>query len=168
MRIEPESNTGLCAMKPRKGIHRAIHRTSGTGSWVAIVYRVSGKASKAFTDSVHGGSKPAYRAASAWYTQMSQQFPLATRVDRMLTLRGNNRYGITGVYRWPANGEDREGAYWAAQWVVTPWEPPVRRKFSIACYGERQAKKLATQARNNALNALRATEELKQLMKGDI
>jgi hypothetical protein len=158
MRIEPGNKPGLRAMKPRKGIHRAIHHISGTGSWVAIIYRVSGKASKTFTDSVYGGSKSAYRAASAWYVQMSQRFPLANRVDRMLTLRGNNRSGITGVYRWPANGDDREGAYWGAQWVVTPWEPPVRRKFSIACYGERQAKKLAIQARNAALTALRAAE----------
>jgi hypothetical protein len=120
-----------------------------------------------FVPLMYGGSKPAYRAASAWYAQMSQKFPLANRVDRMLTLRGNNRSGITGVYRWPANGEDRQDAYWAAQWVTTPWEQPVRRKFSIAYYGERQAKKLATQARNNALDALRSADELNQSIKDD-
>jgi hypothetical protein len=145
-------------MKPHKGIHRVVHDGRRSKAWAAIIRRVSGEESKIFTDSVYGGSAKAYRAAVAWYEALVPKYPVASRVQRMHTLRTNNRSGITGVYRWPADGSKRTEAYWGAQWVVSEWDKPKRRKFSIALYGERGAKRLATEARKAALETLRAAE----------
>jgi hypothetical protein len=145
-------------MATRKGVYRIRHGRGRSDAWAAIIRRVSGDAAGVFTDSVYGGSKQAYRAAVAWYEAMEPRYPAATRVQRMVTLRSNNRSGITGVYRWPATGENRVGAYWAAQWVESEWERPKRRKFSIALYGERKARRLAIEARDSALAQLRVAE----------
>lgn len=138
-------------MEPHKGISRIVSDASRTKGWKVSIMRASGVANRLFSDGVHGGSDKAYRAACAWYESILAQLPLATRIGKMAKLRRNNRSGVSGVYRWPASGEDSSGAYWAAQCAITPLQKPVRRKFSIAFYGELQAKELAIKARNEFL-----------------
>jgi hypothetical protein len=140
-------------VKPRKGIYRVVHRT-GTKGWSAVIRRASGEVARLFSDNVYGGSRKAYRVASTWYEQTLPHYPLATRIGKMTTIRRNNQSGVSGVYRWPANGGNRPGACWAAQWVVESRQVPVRRKYSIAFYGEQQAKDLAVKARNAAIKKL--------------
>jgi hypothetical protein len=139
---------------PRKGIRRIIHPGSRTKGWKVTIRRASGEVEKLFSDGVYGGRLSAYRAASAYYEEMLPHFPLASRIGKMTTVRCNNRSGISGVYRWPANGEGRPNAYWAAQWVSIEDNRTLRRKFSIAHYGEIQSKKLAAQTRREALKKL--------------
>ncbi len=104
-----------------------------------------------FSDGRHGGKRPAYRAAVAWVDEQRERYPLVPRRTRMTTLRRNNRSGVPGVYRWPADGRDTPGAYWGAQWVARPNDRPRRRKFSIALHGESAAKRLAAKTRRLAI-----------------
>lgn len=145
--------------KPRKGICRVDDPLRRTRGWTATIRRSSGDAARVFSDGVYGGRKEAYRAASAWYVSALKLFPLIPRPERMAIIRRNNRTGVSGVYRWPANGEDRPGAYWAAHCVREPTDKrPARRKFSVACYGEHEAKALAIQARRDFLARLGFTD----------
>ncbi|HSY26203.1 MAG TPA: AP2 domain-containing protein, partial [Burkholderiaceae bacterium] len=105
-----------------------------------------------------GGRRKAYNAANDWYSVHLPLYPAASRVQRMTTLRSNNRSGVTGVYRWPASGENCVDAYWAVQWVESKLHKPKRRKFSIKRFGERKAKAMAVDARSTALALMCAAE----------
>src|ERR1035437_6885784 len=119
-------------MKTIKGIRRIDCARSRTRAWHAIVRRASGEIGRTFSDGGYGGRLAAYRAAKAWYEKAEADYPLMTRLARMSAIRTNNRSGVAGVYRWPADGTNMNGAYWAAQWVISENQMPVRRKFSIA------------------------------------
>jgi hypothetical protein len=149
-------------MKPRKGIHRVVHSRSRTKGWSAVIRRASGEVTKLFSDNVHGGRVKAYQAASKWLELTLPLYPLATRIDRMVKVRRNNRSGVPGVYRYPATGEKVVDAYWGCQWVNEPNSKPTRRKFSIACYGERGSKQLAIKARNSAIASLKNDWQITQ------
>ncbi|HEX7642042.1 MAG TPA: AP2/ERF family transcription factor [Burkholderiaceae bacterium] len=146
-------------MKTRKGIIRIDNPKSRIKAWSVQINRQSGKANRVFSDGAHGGYHKAYRAASAWLDSIEAQYPTLDRLVKMQTLWKNNRSGITGVYRWPSDGSERPGAYWAAQWIERPHDRPKRRKFSVAHYGERQAKRLAIATRKDALEAMKAAAD---------
>lgn len=130
---------------------RTTYRTTG---WQIEIKRHSGTVSKLFSDGRYGGKARAYRAAQGHLKAMERAYLLLPRLERMRLRRRNNRSGVSGVYRWPADGSDIPGAYWAAQWVEREGEPPRRRKFSTAKYGEATAKKKAVEVRRQALSRL--------------
>lgn len=130
-----------------KGITRVDDDRKHSHGWKATVSRLSGRAQRLFGDKTHGSRKAAYEQAVAWVNEQFKKYPANRRVDYINFLRRNNRSGVPGVYRYPADGSDRPGAYWGTKWVVSPNTPPKQRKFSIAVYGESQAKWLAIQAR---------------------
>jgi hypothetical protein len=141
-------------MKTSKGIRRIDCARTRTKAWHATVSRLSGKLERTFSDGVHGGRREAYLAAREWYEKAVAALPLVPRIVRMATRRSNNRSGVSGVYRWPADGGNVPGAYWSARWVVVPGQRPVIRKFSVALYGERVAKQMAVDARCEALKTI--------------
>ncbi len=141
-------------IKPVKGITRIDHELSSTKAWYVTLNRVSGKLERTFSDGVYGGKEAAYQAAQEWRDQKVKSLPLMPRVMRVSVLRKNNRSGMAGVFRWPADGRDHKGAYWGVQWVETQRAKPVRKKFSIKRYGEQGAKLMAVSERESALASL--------------
>lgn len=137
-----------------KGIYRIDDERRQIHGWGASVQRTSGKAQRIFRDKMHGGRETAYQLAIAWAEEHLKKFPAKPRIALMTTLRRNNRSGVPGVYRYPADGSDKLGACWIARWAVTPNARQKFRKFSIDLYGEEQAKQLAIQARTRAMQAL--------------
>jgi len=147
-------------MASQNGIYRVDDPRSRTHAWVACVRRKSGTASRTFSDGRHGGRKASWRQAHRWRRQIQHRFPKVSRLERMVERRRNNRSGVAGVYRWPADGSIVTGAYWGAQWVPVPRQRPKRRKFSIAYHGEEEAKRLAVRARNRAIRSLRRPADM--------
>jgi hypothetical protein len=141
-----------------KGITRIDNERNHTHGWSATVNRASGKIHRVFSDRINGGWEAAYQLAVAWVKEHFEKFPLKSRTARNNTLRRNNRSGVPGVFRYPTDGSTRPGAYWSAQWVIVPHARPTVRKFSIAHYGESQAKWLAVQARIKAVAAMADVE----------
>jgi len=141
-------------LKTRKGIRRLTDTQARRKGWQVSINRQSGKIYRLFTDGIHGGYHKAYQAASAWLDSVLPLHPTLDRLVKMQSTWKHNRSGTTGVYRWPADGSNRPGAYWAAQWIETPYDKPKRRKFSVAHYGENQAKRLAVAAREDALEKM--------------
>ncbi len=139
---------------PVKGITRIDHELSSTKAWHVTLHRASGNLERTFSDGVYGGKEDAYRAALEWRDQKVSECPLMPRVARVSIIRKNNRTGVAGVFRWPADGSMVKDAHWGVQWVEVEGAKPVRRKFSIKRYGEQTAKLLAVAARENALASL--------------
>ena len=146
-------------IKKKKGIRRVDSDSTHTHAWYATIQRKSGGVTRVFSDGVYGGKLAAHRAASAWYDSVVELYPIVSRIALVTTIRCNNRSGVAGVSRWPASGKKITGACWVAQWVDVPCQPPSRRKFSVALYGEKQAKRLAIAARHEAIKKLMDAEE---------
>lgn len=137
-----------------KGLIRIDCHVSRTHGWKAVIKRASGEVERLFSDGKHGGPEAAKVAAAAWLSSQWDKFPLIDRSARMAILRRNNRSGMAGVFRWPADGSDVPGAYWAAQWVIEPSQSPKRKKFLISTHGESEAKRLAIAKRKQALQMI--------------
>lgn len=160
----PETHHGVVLISkdgmPQKGIRRVDCKATRTHGWYATVRRKSGELTRVFSDGRYGGRRVSYRAAVAWIAEQWKRCPTMPRAKRMSLLRRNNRTGISGVYRWPADGRDITGAYWAVQWVPVPKQPPVRRKFSVSHHGEQAAKRLAAKVRRAAVSAIAIGREM--------
>lgn len=137
-----------------KGLTRIDCEVSRTHAWKAVIRRASGEVERYFSDGPYGGDKAAKKAAAEWLNEQWALFPLMDRAARMSIVRRNNRSGVAGVFRWPADGRDVPGAYWAAQWVPLTGLKPKRKKFPVAKYGEVMARQLAVVERKRALRAI--------------
>lgn len=102
-----------------KGIRRVDCDTTRTHGWSATVKRKSGEVIRLFSDGRYGGNIAAYRAAISWIKKQWNRYPTVPRILRMTTVRRNNRTGTSGVYRWPADGQDVPGAYWGPSGYVS-------------------------------------------------
>lgn len=136
------------------GISRVDDDVRSSYGWHATLDRTSGKCDQFFSDVAYGGKEAALLATKQWYDQKVLECPLMPRIARVSIIRTNNRSGMAGVYRWPADGRVDRKAYWAARWVETVGAKPVTKKFSIKRYGEDAAKRMAIAARENALAGL--------------
>lgn len=139
---------------PARGITRIDCEVNLNKGWHVTLNRASGKLERTFGDGAYGGKAGAYGAAKDWYQQAVLECPLMPRVKRVSVIRSNNRSGMAGVFRWPADGSAAKDAFWGVQWVETEGAKPVRKKFSIKRYGEQEAKIMAVAARENALASL--------------
>ncbi|MFH2047040.1 MAG: AP2 domain-containing protein [Pseudomonadota bacterium] len=138
-------------MKHSRNIIRIDHEASRTYGWRVTLQRKGKIIVKTFSDGVYGGKRKALKAAVEYRNSLllkhsSYEHQIWVRAR----LRRNNTSGIPGVGRYEvlANlNTGRREAFWLASWTN---EDGVgrKRKFSVLCYGERQAKRLAIAERN--------------------
>ena len=133
-------------------ICRVDNAGSRTHGWQVTLQRQRRAVAKMFSDGVWGGKRKALAAARAWRDERIQ--PLAQYEKELWqrnVLRRNNRSGIVGVARYerkPAASAKAgtKTAFWMASWID---EHGVyrHRKFSVKRWGERNAKQMAIQVR---------------------
>lgn len=137
------------------GISRIDDEVYRTHAW-RVSLRRRGKAYvRNFADLKCGGKRKALAMAKKYRDELLERHQPLTRKEFADILRGHNRTGITGVYRYVKtyylkDGTERETWYWEAHW------PTVRggsekASFSVKVYGERGAKARAVQARQEGL-----------------
>ncbi len=128
------------AKSGHKGISRIDQETRNHHGWYVRVTFGGNKHSKFFSDSKHGGSKPALDAAVAHRDQIEREFG-KPRTDRQVAPKtARNTSGVVGVRRRSRRLVDGDGLreYFEVSW--NPWPGKVCRKmFSISELGERQA-----------------------------
>ncbi|MBI5568591.1 MAG: AP2 domain-containing protein [Desulfomonile tiedjei] len=139
---------------PPRNITRVDNDASGDHVWVVVVTRKGESIVKRFSDGTYGGKRKALEAAVEYRDALlAQDEPFDHQIWIRTRLRKNNKSGIPGVHRYEirdnsGNGNVRE--YWIATWTnehgVTR-----QRKFSIARYGEEEAKLLAIAERDYQL-----------------
>jgi hypothetical protein len=133
----------------RRYIYR-IGPDGGTG-WNVNIRRGRKTFRKRFSDSKHGSEDGALTAAKAWRDEMERLHPRLDRKARLARPSKANSSGVKGVFqqftpRLLADGSTRVSTFWTAK---TPtWVKPERtRSFSIDKYGEREAFRMAVEAR---------------------
>jgi hypothetical protein len=131
----------------RKYITRLDHKNTH-GWWVRVYLRSKPVYNKLFSDGVHGGKLKALKAAKSYRDKVCKKaFGKAMQP-------GARRTWGKGVYR---QEDTKPNGYVTEAWVAF-WSQggkQHRRSYSVYKYGERQAKKMAQEARASGLASRR-------------
>jgi hypothetical protein len=103
-----------------------------------------------FSDRVHGGKRKALATAKAYRDRLASKLQPLTRQELCAIKKKNNRSGVSGVTRVDQLERNRgrltRRIYWDVQWPSGNGKAR-HKKFSVKKYGERQAFRLAVQAK---------------------
>ena len=140
------------------GISRIDSDRFCTHAWREKFVRRGQTYVKNFPDKRHGGKGKALAEAKTYRDELVAKHPPISRREFCTTPRRNNRSGITGVYRYAKpyklkNGKVIENWYWEATWPNGNGQQSFL-SFSMKKLGEIEAKRLATMAREKALDAI--------------
>ncbi|MGL5631429.1 MAG: hypothetical protein ACRDD3_03625 [Azovibrio sp.] len=139
---------------------RNIHRQTDMEGWqVHIKYRrLDQSFIKSFADRYFGGQDQSLKAAQVWRDEIVRLHPPPTHKERASRPMKNNKSGVAGVYLLHhktkrADGSTAITTCWSAN---TPGRVTPRRTrvFSIEKYGEREAFRMAVEARKAFENLL--------------
>jgi len=141
------------------GISRIDDDRHRAHAWRVSLSRRGKRYVRNFPDKRHGGKRRALQAAQQYRDEFIAAHPPLTRREFCSILRNNNRTGITGVYRYAKSfalkdGETRRSWYWEATWPIGKSQQ-AHVAFPVNTYGEERARRLAIQARGQALAQLR-------------
>lgn len=142
--------------RARYGISRIDDDVHNTHAW-RVSLRRHGKAHvKNFPDLKCEGKRKALQQAKLYRDELLIKYPPMTRKHFCSIIRSNNKTGISGVYKYSKSYMLRDGTikdawYWEANWPNKRHES-VSARFSVKQFGERRAKKMAIQAREQGLS----------------
>jgi hypothetical protein len=122
-----------------KNITRVDHRHTH-GYSVRVMWKGERRA-KFFSDGVYGDRLGAFFAAKEWRDRVEQELG-KPRTERLVLGKPRSNLPIVGVRRIQKDHKD----YYEATWATFAGKQ-VRRRFSIARYGEKRALQLARKAR---------------------
>lgn len=134
-----------------------IPKTAGKGAthgWEVKIHRRGESVHKFFGDLKWGGKTKALKAAQAFRDEVLRKLKPYSRVEIAKSKTSRNKSGIVGVRRIDKARKKNGNTYWSTFWEAS-WspEPGVHKHklFSVQKYGERQAKRLAMDARQKGL-----------------
>lgn len=145
------ANSGQ-ALPHEYALRRIDNPNRSTHGWKVQLVRHRKDYARYFSDAQYGGSDQARQAAIEWRDRFDIEVPRLSRADKADILRSNNTSGVPGVFPWQY--KDKKGhihRYWVAVWKPETGQKHKSRKFSIARYGEEDAKARAIQARQEAM-----------------
>jgi hypothetical protein len=133
-------------MKSRKHLTRFTYDTTDFKGWRVAYTRAGETFVKYFSDKKYGTGKKSLAAAEEFLEKLKE---ILSPIPSQTNLRkAGAGAGQVGVHRTAP----KEGGSGSAVWVATWSEDGKRksRKFSVVRYGEREAKRLAVEARKRA------------------
>jgi hypothetical protein len=143
------------------GISRIDNPARNIRAWRVSLCRRGKKLVRDFRDNKHGGKHESLRLAKQHRDRLLVEHPPLSRVEFANARRSNNKSGVPGVclvackYRL-ASGAERQLWYWEAIWPTNPGQK-VKKRFSLATYGEEGAFKMACEARQSGLQKVKGT-----------
>jgi len=134
---------------PNYAIARIDLAGASTHGWQVRLQRRGVKYAKYFGDRVHGSPATALVAARAWRDELLREIN-ANEQKRICTRSARNRSGVVGVSKVTVVSNGSSYLFWQATWSPAPGK---RRciKFSIRRYGDREAFRMAVEAREDAI-----------------
>ena len=120
---------------------------ASTHGWQVRLQRRGQKYGKYFADRQFGGAGLAYQAAKRWRDELIDLIDDDRPAARVCLKSARNSSGVVGVSKVAVSAASGETYYfWQATWCPAPGE---RRcvKFSVRRHGDRQAFRLAVEAR---------------------
>ncbi len=136
LRNKPYELRNIERLKPRLG-----KKTDNLGWWVRFLIE-NERISESFSDNKFGGKEKALKAAQIFRDAMERKVRPKQTEHKPNVKTKRNRSGIVGV--------NRTKNYWQTHWTKTNGEITTR-KFSIKVYGEKEALRMAIEARTEGL-----------------
>lgn len=127
---------------------------AGTHGWQVRMQRRGVKYGKFFADGLHGGVPQSYLAALNWRDELVARLSEEENAARICRRSPRNSSGVVGVSKVRVTAPNGTGYwFWQATWCPAPGE---RRcvKFSVKRHGEKQAFRLAVEARKSGTGGL--------------
>lgn len=141
-------------MDPYRNITRIDNDLGGDHAWVVTLRRKGTSVVKRFSDGVYGGKQKALKAAVKYRDSfLARDNPFEQQIWTRTRIRKNNTSGIPGVGRYEVMDNPNSGsvrAFWLDSWIDEHGASR-KRKFSVARYGEEEARLLAIAERNYQL-----------------
>ncbi|BCU78793.1 AP2 domain-containing protein [Luteolibacter sp. LG18] len=133
-----------------RGIIRLDQPKTGTYGWQVRLQRGGVKFARYFADRGAGGPEASWEQARAWRDELLERFAREAAQARVCRTSARNSSGVVGVSRITvqvAGGVSYH--FWQASWSPAPGE---RRsiRFSVKRHGDKQAFRLAVEARREA------------------
>jgi hypothetical protein len=146
-----------------KCISRIDNKSNATFGWEVRIRRRNKQINRFFSDSKYeNDAHKSLLAAMESRDLLIEKVPVLDRIERAELKRANNSSGIPGVSRTMNSKSYKEQTYNYAFWQAY-WSPKTgvtkSVRFSVKKYGEKQAKKLAIEARKNAINEIKEQSE---------
>ena len=132
----------------RKGLTRIENMKTRVDGWWVRIQRNGVMYSEFFKDSDYESKWAALNAARNHYFKLAREHP---RSRKAYAERMTHRSGIVGVRRVikPSKGHEYES--WIATWSPRMGANQKTKSFSIDKYGEKEAKRLAIEARKKGV-----------------
>jgi len=137
------------SLDPNYAIARIDLPDASTHGWQVRLQRRGIKYAKYFGDAVYGNQQRGLREAREWRDETLRQIA-ASEQTRICTRSARNSSGVVGVSKVTVVTNGASYLFWQATWSP---EPGKRRcvKFSIKRYGDKEAFRLAVEARSEAV-----------------
>jgi len=142
--------------KAMYGISRIDDYIYNTHAWRVSLRRHGKMYVKNFPDIKCGGKRKAQQEAKLYRDELLIKYSPMTRKQFCSIIRRNNKSGISGVYTYSKpyvlkDGTVKEAWYWEANWPNKKHES-VSSRFSVKQFGEKRARRMAIQAREQGLS----------------
>lgn len=124
---------------------------ASTHGWQVRLQRRGKKYAKYFADRQWNGVRGSYSAAREWRDDLIKKMQTRDQAPRICEKSPRNSSGVVGVSKVSVLGPNGSTYYfWQATWCP---EPGVRRsvKFSVRRHGDKQAFRLAVEARKEGV-----------------
>ncbi len=143
-------------------VYRNEH--GGCQGWTVHVTLNARRQTRYFPDSAYGGAEQSLKAAQAFAHQDMELHLEYLALRRRLYPRANSKSGIPGVGRF---SDRRRGEFWAAYYDDPQSGVRKMKRFSVAQFGEEQARQLAIEYREDGMAPYRKRlSELETLLTG--
>jgi hypothetical protein len=143
--------TRLSAKNVPRNIRRVDHDLKRDHGWVVTLQRKGAIITKRFSDGIYGGKREALKAAVEYRDSfLTRDKPFEHQIWIRTRPRKNNKSGIPGVLRYEITDKrnpENVRIHWIAAWT-DEYGATRQRKFSVARYGEEEAKLLAIAERD--------------------
>ncbi|MGC4015277.1 MAG: AP2 domain-containing protein [Luteolibacter sp.] len=133
-----------------RGIVRLDQPKTGTYGWQVRLQRGGIKFARYFADRAAGGPQASFEQACIWRDELLERFAREAAQARVCRTSSRNSSGVVGVSRIAiAVSNGTVYYFWQASWSPAPG---TRRsiRFSVKRHGEKQAFRLAVEARREA------------------
>lgn len=135
---------------PNYGISRVDIEAKKTHGWQVRLQRKGWRYQKFFADGLFGGEGESRAAAEAMRNELVASLETETRRERAERVTQRNSSGTVGVCRTHAVKNGKRYPCWQASWSPQPGKRKCV-KFFISVHGEKEAKRLAVEARQQGL-----------------
>jgi hypothetical protein len=134
-------------------LYRVNYPEHGQVGFLVKLNRKRKRIYRVFNFSQYTSQAECRKHAETYAREVNEKYPALTRRELAELLRPGSTRGMVGVRKISKEVKGRPYAFWEASWSPRPNEAK-KKLFSVDKYGEKEAKRLAMEARREGLQSM--------------